>query len=611
MNNDLFKNVYTPLSELLKSFPMVWKNQRRFRSLITDYYPDMKMERNLILACAEEQIPHELFDKSKCSSSDFSRFVKRIEVSYGHTFVNSVYAVSIWVKAMGILTDYDYYNVISDIISNIASPTIYNTSEFERQVYNNGYIEYKNVNIGLSITNIVYNNPELVPSESVIVIPERIGDLNIVALSVDSLNELRMRGYSKLIVPSTLKSIGSKGEKLYKSFEDKQPKRLDIYFTFTEYNNLIDINSNFNNNSLFGYEYKNTDFTSARFLSLKPFVVNSNYWVYPEDDIWKSKNVFYRYTGTEEEVIVDSKEISSAAFFNSKVKRIVFSEKCTCFNKDIILDCNELTDIIFQAKTWCTFKTFTIRNCEKLQNVKWPRLIESKNISIYTNCPLLGDMIINRVLISSGCRRSICVIDSDVQVVNDYAFQNSSCLIVIIPKTVDEVGKYAFHGSSIKVVIFEGAYTKWIASHWSSEDTYLYIAQGGYAAQNSRFLLGNDSNCYLKNIYLLDGVIGRDINLERIEEIISQNMNQRSDVDILMKRDDYSQEIEISKNLVDRSNEYSNLFIHPSIEGTQLGDNYDSIKYEGNIEIYDTFGGNSENTGKYGYGLGNGDKLTF
>ncbi len=49
------------------------------------------------------------------------------------------------------------------------------------------------------------------------------------------------------------------------------------------------------------------------------------------------------------------------------------------------------------------------------------------------------------------------------------------------------------------------------------------------------------------------------------------------------------------------------MMITPSSEGSQPGENYNPDKYEKKHEKVDYH--NMENTGKYGYGLGNSDKI--
>jgi len=608
-----FKDLYKPLIDMLNSYPMVWKEQRRFRSLITDYYPTMKMERNLILACVDEQIPHELAQKNKCSEKDFNRFIKIIEDSYGYTREKAIYALALWIGSLGVISEYDYTPEINELIE-IRLDVFDKLSNIQRQVYSNGYIEYEITNTGLAITNIVYSNSEIVPSKSAVVIPEYINGNAIVSLRPDSLNELRKTGYARIVVPSTVRAIGEKGTKLYKSFEGKFSKSVDILFSSIEYKDyqkgsFHDAYIDNESLDLFGYENNNIEYDIPVMLNIKSFMQNRSYWVYPSDDKWILKNKLYKYSGSEETVLVECEEVSSFAFYHSDIERIVFSKSTNRFGSDMIIGCDKLTSIEFCSVSMCYIGHEAIRDCEQLKEIKWPSLIDSNRKILYSGCPLLGDMINNRSLWLCFSTDEIYVVDENVAMINDYAFVRSSVEIVIIPKTVTTVGRDAFKSSSIKVIIFEDSSTKWNAAQWRDDEAYLYVAKGAYLIQNSVFRLGYTYNCYLKNISILEEYIGEKRNLQKIREIVYQNMDQTSDS--LIEKANLNFENETSKKLVERSNEYTDMFVHPSPEGTQLGDNYDSEKNESKKQIFGNFEGNTENTGKYGIGLGNGNKLPF
>ena len=84
-------------------------------------------------------------------------------------------------------------------------------------------------------------------------------------------------------------------------------------------------------------------------------------------------------------------------------------------------------------------------------------------------------------------------------------------------------------------------------------------------------------------------------------------MDCKSDPELLQKKIDYSDEIKTQGILAERTNSYLDMMITPSSVGSQLGGNYNPDKYEKKPEKVDYY--NMENTGKYGYGLGNSDKI--
>ena len=594
------ERVYKPLMDLLHSYPLSWKNQRLFRSLITDYYPIMKMERNLILACVDEQVPHELYEISRLSRIDFNRLTKRVEDSYGYPHDKAFYAIAIWVKAIGVRTDADYETEISRIAEKYSTNNDYDDVSAQRSVYKHGYVEYETLNVGVAITNIVYNNPELIPSNTVIFVPEHIDNKSVIAIRPDALNELRGKGYSTLVVPRTIISIGEKNVKLYMSYETDKPKRLEIFFSLYSYNELDEISDS---DVLFGRECEN-GLSPISFLNIKPLMLRSNYFEVPEDGIWSKGDKFYRYLGDKKTITVSNKEVCEYAFYKSKINKIILSNECSYFDKNMIVECDELKTIVFKAGSWCFFKTNSIRDCMKLEHIEWPRLIDSNNISIYSGCPLLGDMVINRALLTCNSKDEIYVVDDEIKVINVNAFCNCTSKIVIIPQSVDEIHDDAFKDSKVQVVIIEGAFTKWKPSNWG-DNTYIYMAQGGYAAQYSNFKKGRKYKCYLKKIDLLEGYIGSHRDFDIIKSIVIKNMDKQSDSDLLMKRDDERLIIATADRLIKRTNDYIDMYVHPSPEGTQLGDNYDPEKYiKRPVE-------QNGNVDKFGLTLGNRDGIPF
>ena len=486
----------------------------------------------------------------------------------------------------------------------------------EKKAYPNGYIKYAISELGLEIVDIMYDVPKDSDSRF-LVIPECIDGEKIISVKPNSLNNLRNIGYAGIIVPESVHDIGSSGMKLYGEYRGAENKKLDIYYSYLEYSFISDTpffvayNEFLVKDALFSVD-KSCVFDERYFVCLFSATQKRGIWHYPKNGIWEKADYFYRFTGDQDKVNINCKKIGKYAFYKSKVKEIIFDKNCTSFSEDMILDCEELTSLAFNAVEWCRFDSSVVRNCKNLERVILPpKIIDRKDINLLVECPSIKDVTIDGLLKSCYCNDQIYVIEENVEEIGDYAFQYCSSEIIIIPENVKRIKKDAFRFSGVSVVVLESSDTAWQASDWNEQDTYIYIEQDAYALTHSDFRVGMKYNCYLKGIDVLKPYLGDNRELDSIKEILTNNKDKKSDYELIIKEDNTAALV-LSKEYVKKYNKKIIEDIRVSPSGTQLGLNYDYNKHylppiapkKLKIDILDT-----ENSGKYGMGLGNGDKI--
>jgi TPR repeat protein len=88
------------LSQIVRDYPDAWNNPKRLKALLSDYYPENKLLRNLLLTCVAEGITNEIFEQGKCSNADVYRYAKIVVKSHGCTIESAQEVVNLWIAAL-------------------------------------------------------------------------------------------------------------------------------------------------------------------------------------------------------------------------------------------------------------------------------------------------------------------------------------------------------------------------------------------------------------------------------------------------------------------------------------------------------------------------------
>ena len=94
------------LREIVERYPGIWKERRRLKALLMDYYVENRVLRNVLYMCVEEEIPHKMEHMESVSAIDFYRLVKLLMESHGCTEEIAKQSVEMWAYALN--TDIDY-----------------------------------------------------------------------------------------------------------------------------------------------------------------------------------------------------------------------------------------------------------------------------------------------------------------------------------------------------------------------------------------------------------------------------------------------------------------------------------------------------------------------
>ena len=80
---DVTGNKDERLNIIVKDYPYVWDDLKVLKGLLSDYYPEEKLLRNLIYTCAVEKIPQSIIKKKSVDRIDYYKYEKKIIESHG------------------------------------------------------------------------------------------------------------------------------------------------------------------------------------------------------------------------------------------------------------------------------------------------------------------------------------------------------------------------------------------------------------------------------------------------------------------------------------------------------------------------------------------------
>lgn len=151
-----------------------------------------------------------------------------------------------------------------------------------------------------------------------------------------------------------------------------------------------------------------------------------------------------------------------------------------------------------------------------------------EQISIYNNCPLLGNMIVYHRLLTCQNDDEILFLDKELLRINNNAFMScKNARIVVIPSTIEQIEDHAFDHSLIQVIIFEGQYTMWKAMTHDNQDLYVYCSKDSNVVRSISPFEQNSFLHIKKNETLKELLRTKDI--DQIKNYCYANMDQRTD----------------------------------------------------------------------------------
>ena len=190
-----------------------------------------------------------------------------------------------------------------------------------------------------------------------------------------------------------------------------------------------------------------------------------------------------------------------------------------------------------------TFIPLAILNCKELKCVNWPDIFDFEQISIYAECPKLGNMIRYNRLLTYQSNEKVIIVPPEIEVVNNKAF--CSCKkaeIVIIPSGVERVEYEAFDGTSIIHVIIEGQYTQWDAHAQSDSALYVYSKKDS-SVMHSVSPFKKYPGLYMKNISCMEPYISDKYDTVWILSKCQNSCDGKSDDEMLVKPYSWEKEI--------------------------------------------------------------------
>ena len=112
------------LKALVGDNEYIWREPKRFKAFLMDYYPDNKLLRNLILACATEGIIDNLLITKIFNAKEKYRLSKVLMDSYGCSYSKAEEVISLWIDAFGIQMDKDSEISERDVVTEKPASTV-------------------------------------------------------------------------------------------------------------------------------------------------------------------------------------------------------------------------------------------------------------------------------------------------------------------------------------------------------------------------------------------------------------------------------------------------------------------------------------------------------
>lgn len=521
MNKELTQE-QIDIIEIIKRYPDVLKDRRRFVALIADVLPSNRALQNALVSAYDENIMEEV-SRGVNYRQVIYRCSNILEKNTGLATHYVKQAVEIFIVLFG-KEEWFIEEVYDDNESKDISSVSFTEIKKKECVY--GDIEYIESNGKIYISNIICSESNL--SKSIIIIPEKIDGYEVARLLPDSLNSLRYNKCKYIVIPKTVTTIGNPNSGLYSTFQKQKgvSSKIKIYWAknnYSKYDDLYEFYSVLADNMpdeiniCSGSVKLLHHLNSEKFMLINNYQGKNDYWSYPVNDMWVYKDSLVYYSGNSEVLHIGCCElVRSGAIYNEEIKEIIFGPSVTKFETAMITNCDSLERIVFEAEVRCKFGELAFSNCKKLNEVRWPKIFNFEQVSIYNNCPQLGNMVKYKRLLTY---------QSDV-----------------IPKSVERIENAAFEGTTISYVIIEGMYTQWDAQKHSEKDLYVYTLLDSNV-MHSVSPFKKYSGLYMKNISCLEQSITLGCDIEKILNECKKHTNQRSDEEMIVMPYSWEKEI--------------------------------------------------------------------
>lgn len=536
--------------DIVKMYPDVLDDRRRFASLIADVIPSNKALQNALVSAYEENIMKEVACGENYHQAIY-RCSNILEINTGLASHYVKQAVEIFVVLFGkeewLIDEEDCSHENMDVCS-------IRQSQIRNRLCRDGNIEYIESNGKIFISNISCNNHDL--AKKIVIIPEKIEGCEVAGILSGALNSLRYNRCKDIVIPKTVTLIGDINDGLYTSFE--KPKgvcsKIKIHWAkcnYSKYDKKYEFYSVLADNMLDEIVICNTTDKLMFFLNSEEFMLINNYqdkngyWKYPDNDMWLYKDSLVYYSGNDEALYIDCcEQVCNGAISCGLTKEIVFGKSVTIFETAMISNCNNLEKIVFESEIRCKFGEFAISNCKTLKEVCWPLIYNFEQISIYYNCPLLGNMVQYRRLLTYQSDEEVIIVPSEIEIINNHAFCScSNALAVVIPANVEKIENDAFEGSLISYVIIEGKYTEWNAHSHSKKELYVYSIKDSNV-MHSVSPFKTYPRLYMKNLTCIEQCItSTEYDTKEILDECKKHSDKCSDEEMIVKAYSWEKEI--------------------------------------------------------------------
>jgi hypothetical protein len=422
--------------------------------------------------------------------------------------------------------------------------------EVEKEILKNGTIRYDDGEIeysvsqdgGIQILNISLN-PEIEPSNvSVVVVPEKIYDVPVVAIKPKALNLIKSCKIRRIILPKSIKVIGDLDIYLFEGYKvDRSSTKLAIYMDLFDYDMYTnDLKSD---SKLLSKKYI-SDNDLKEYIEINRFMNRNGYWRYPDDGMWIDlRGNLVKYTGNETDIYVECRTVCENAFVNLNVEKITFSDKSSVFEKNMIHDCDNLEYVYFQNVARCRIAQGAIHDCENLTYLSDVKTIMDDE-SFYYNCPKLGNMNEYGKLRTYQGQEEVIILEEDCKIICTGSFRScKNARIIYIPQCVKEIGDYAFAGTDINIIVFGGNDTR-CSRNWIEglNEVYIYAdKKANIISCISPFEL--KKNVYFKNKEVLSEALLTTINVQKLKELCYARMDNESDNELIPNQYGWEKEI--------------------------------------------------------------------
>lgn len=179
------------LARIIKDYPDVLSDRRKLQALLSDFFPENRLKRNILLMVYDDGIVGQLSELTRLDSLTLQRFVRSVGQGYGIQAQNAEAAILAWAGALGVAAD------TGQGVRETAAPC----DEESGCAANENAYEYEDTPRGIKLLRYIDFD------DMTVKLPDRIGGRKVTEVGNHAFKGCV--GIEKIIVPEGIEVLGN------------------------------------------------------------------------------------------------------------------------------------------------------------------------------------------------------------------------------------------------------------------------------------------------------------------------------------------------------------------------------------------------------------------